>query len=118
MASPSWDGPMITMDIPEARPGSLEALLKRACQSIGSDNFFMTLDDVDEHSPLNDLKGHRAIGVVYWPGQEKISHYVPTKMAQRYDAFIYLNETSALTPLSVAFNPEEIPQTYPFGTRM
>ncbi|MDG0793908.1 erythromycin esterase family protein [Cohnella ginsengisoli] len=44
--------------------------------------------------------GHRAIGVVYHPEYER-GNYVPTKLAERYDAFIFLDRTTALAPLAV-----------------
>ena len=49
----------------------------------------MTNADLD---PLLD-----AIGVVYHPQQEA-GNYVPTVLTERYDAFLYLDETRALHP--------------------
>jgi erythromycin esterase-like protein len=43
--------------------------------------------------------GHRAIGVVYRPKHEHFGNYVPSKIPYRYNAFIYLDETSALHPI-------------------
>jgi erythromycin esterase len=59
--------------------------------------------------------GHRAIGVVYNPEYESYGNYVPTIMPLRYDAFIYADETSALHPLHISPNGNEVPETYPFG---
>ncbi|MET1014068.1 MAG: erythromycin esterase family protein, partial [Paenisporosarcina sp.] len=42
----------------------------------------------------------RAIGVVYNPEYEAFGNYVPSKMGNRYDAFIYIDETKALSPLT------------------
>jgi erythromycin esterase-like protein len=39
--------------------------------------------------------GHR-IGVVYRSKHEHFGNYVPSKIPYRYNAFIYLDETSAL----------------------
>jgi erythromycin esterase len=59
--------------------------------------------------------GHRAIGVVYRPRYERVGNYVPTVLAQRYDAFCYLDRTQALTPLhSLAARTQE-EQTWPAG---
>ena len=58
---------------------------------------------------------HRAIGVVYNPRREKFSNYVPSVMSQRYDAFIFLDETTALHPFHLQPNDQQIPDTYPFG---
>ena len=41
------------------------------------------------------VREHRAI---YNPSRERNGNYVPTVLPDRYDAFIYLNETNALHP--------------------
>ncbi|MED4035730.1 erythromycin esterase family protein, partial [Priestia megaterium] len=43
--------------------------------------------------------GHRAIGVVYDPEIEQYGNYVPSRLSKRYDAFIYVEKTHALSPL-------------------
>jgi erythromycin esterase-like protein len=43
--------------------------------------------------------GHRAIGVVYHPHNE-YGNYVPSDMGARYDAFIHVDESHALKPLT------------------
>ena len=51
-----------------------------------------------EKDVYRKIIGHRAIGVVYHPRYER-GNYVPTRLADRYDAFIYVDETKALSPL-------------------
>jgi erythromycin esterase-like protein len=58
--------------------------------------------------------GHRAIGVVYNPEREW-GNYVPTRMTERYDAFIFLPVTAALHPLHMHPDRQQVPETYPFG---
>ncbi len=58
---------------------------------------------------------HRAIGVVYHPGSEKLGNYVPSVLSRRYDALFFLDKTSALHPLHMHPHKEKIPETYPFG---
>jgi erythromycin esterase len=53
--------------------------------------------------------------VVYNPRREKFGNYVPSVMADRYDAFIYIDETSALHPLHMKAHAGKIPETYPFN---
>ena len=55
---------------------------------------------------LSSRKGHRAIGVVYRPEGET-GNYVPTRMGGRYDALIWLEETTALRALHHEMRPEE-----------
>jgi len=40
---------------------------------------------------------------------------VPTVLPDRYDAFIYLDETSALHPLDIHADVEAVPDLYPWG---
>ncbi|MFH8487761.1 erythromycin esterase family protein [Streptomyces longisporoflavus] len=42
------------------------------------------------------------MGVVYRPSRERWGNYVATRLARRYDAFLYLDRTTALTPLHSA----------------
>jgi erythromycin esterase-like protein len=52
-------------------------------------------------SLLHKVIGHRAIGVVYDPKLERFGNYVPSSMADRYDAFVHLDQTTALQPLPI-----------------
>src|SRR5256885_15614331 len=38
-------------------------------------------------------RGQRAIGVVYNPEYERYGNYVPTNLAKRYDAFLFVDKT-------------------------
>lgn len=94
IAGRAWGEPYEVMNVPEARAGSWEELLHRSA----STNRMLLFDE--DSSPLRDTAlGHRAIGVVYHPEREW-GNYVPTAIARRYDAFIYLEATKALSPLA------------------
>jgi hypothetical protein len=58
-----------------------------------------------------------AIGVVYRPETERISHYFQGRLADQFDAVIHLDETHALEPLEPTseWDTGELPETYPFG---
>ena len=56
----------------------------------------------------------RAIGVIYRPETERWSHYFEAVLAEQFDAFVWLEETSPVTPLPTA-RPHGVPETYPFG---
>jgi len=58
---------------------------------------------------------HRAIGVVYDPWSEHYGNYVPTIVPRRYDAFIFIDETRALSPLHMPVKVGEVPETFPSG---
>lgn len=118
IASNAWDGPIQVFTVPEALEGSLEDLLKEAVPRIGSMDYYFMCDDIEKNSPLNEYLGHRAIGVVYSPYLERRGNYVPTKVAQRYDAMIFLEVTNALVPMDIGFDHAKFPETYPFGARI
>ena len=56
----------------------------------------------------------RAIGVVYRPQSEFLSHYFEAVLAEQFDAYVWFEETRAVTPLPAA-PPHGAPETYPFG---
>ena len=56
----------------------------------------------------------RAIGVVYRPDTEFLSHYFQAVLAEQFDAYVWFEETHAVTPLP-AGRPHGAPETYPFG---
>ena len=109
IAGDAWDAPAERKSVPEAREGSWDELLHRA----GAEDKLLLLDN---KGPFGDTRGQRAIGVVYHPEYEHLGNYVPTNLARRYDALLYIDETEALRPLPVTLDPhEEIPETFPSG---
>ena len=56
----------------------------------------------------------RAIGVIYRPETELASHYFEAQLAQQFDEYVWIDETSAVTPFSTEVL-EGVPDTYPFG---
>jgi erythromycin esterase len=111
MAGKYWDAPMQAMKMPEASKGSWEYLLHTA----GTDNKLLLMDNLATNDMfMENHIGHRAIGVVYNPKLEQ-GNYVPSILPLRYDAFIYLDETSALYPLHIEPDGQQVPETYPFG---
>jgi erythromycin esterase len=111
-AGRSWGAMTQTMDLPKAMEGSWESLLHAA----GRENKLLLMDDFGSNDMMMENHiGHRAVGVVYDPQREQYGNYVPTILPLRYDAFIYLDQTSALHPLFIDFDKQQIPETYPFG---
>jgi erythromycin esterase-like protein len=109
IAGKKWGAPIEKMEMPPARQESWEYLLH---QSGGNRLYLLPeLRELEE-----EWRGHRAIGVVYHPEHDHLANYVPTNLAQRYDAFIYLDETQALHPLHLApYDSNKPPDTYPWG---
>jgi erythromycin esterase-like protein len=95
IAGDEWGAQMKRMPVPPARPISLESFLHGL---VGEDALIVVpRGDVPEW--LDRRLDHRAIGVVYRPERERWGNYVPTVLAERYDAFLYLEDTSPLQPL-------------------
>ncbi|NNJ27394.1 erythromycin esterase family protein [Alienimonas chondri] len=117
IASRRWGAPMERMPLPEARADSWENLMHTAFDGGDRLLIFPDADDSAERAaPLHDRRGHRAVGVVYRPEAER-GNYVPSDLAARYDAFLYVDRTHALRPLheEPRGEPDEIPETYPSG---
>jgi erythromycin esterase len=111
IAGEEWGAPMQVMNVPEAREGSLEHNLHRQSK----EDRYLLFNTEDGHSLYDSSIRHRAIGVVYNPENERYGNYVPSVMAARYDAFVYLDQTTALHPLHLKPHNEKIPETYPFN---
>ncbi|GHA43727.1 hypothetical protein GCM10007103_26130 [Salinimicrobium marinum] len=111
IAGDFWGGKMRKMELPKAIDGSVEKILHQ----LGGTNKLLIFDD---HSPLKktfkEKLGHRAVGVVYDPERER-GNYVPSRLSERYDAFLYIDKTRGLHPLHFEPNGNLVPETYPFG---
>jgi erythromycin esterase-like protein len=105
IAGEEWGAQMERMPVPPARPGSLEALLHGA---VGADALFV-VPAGDRPAWLTTRLDHRAIGVVYRPERERWGNYVPTVLAERYDVFLYLEDTTPLQPLHLERADEHVP---------
>lgn len=111
IAGEEWGALMEEMEVPEARVGSIEQVLHKQ----SSESRYILFNEDAHGNYFSESIHHRAIGVVYDPAREKFGNYVPSVMSQRYDAFIYLDETQALHPLHMQPHTEKMPETYPFG---
>lgn len=113
IAGREWGAPMERMRVPEARAGSYEAAMHEA---LDGDSMLIFRNDQHSLPAMREPRGHRAIGVVYDPRTESWGNYVPTALPQRYDAFIFIDETKAVDPLHLKLvNDGEIPETFPSG---
>ena len=120
IAAEHWgDAPQV-MGVPSARAGSVEDLLHQALP--GERALFLFPRAQRQGLPADEQPkwfqqelDHRAIGVVYQPQRERWGNYVPTVLGLRYDAFCYLDRTTALTPLRPAPAGGLEEQTWPVG---
>ena len=94
IAAEEWGVPFERMNVPPATKDSWEDAL----HNTGAFNKLLIFNEENRHL-FNHWIGHRAIGVVYNPEYEAYGNYVPSKVGSRYDAFIYIDQTKALSPL-------------------
>jgi erythromycin esterase len=111
IAGKNWGAPMQKMNVPQAKKGSWEDLM----HNTKYENKILISSDVYHPLLIENEIGHRAIGVVYNPAFEQYGNYVPSILPLRYDAFIHLDETMALHPISMQSDQHEMPETFPFG---
>jgi erythromycin esterase-like protein/predicted phosphoribosyltransferase len=106
-AASDWGGPAERKRVRRALPGSWEELFHER----GLDRFWL------DPGELRGRRLERAIGVVYRPETERVSHYFHTRLADQFDAVIHLDETHALEPLerNSEWEAGELPDTYPWG---
>jgi len=94
IAAKNWGDPVEIMTVPKGVEGSWEEALHRA----NSSNQYLMF--TEENKKFFDIEiGHRAIGVVYQPEYEHFGNYVPSRLSERYNAFIHVEHTKALSPL-------------------
>lgn len=109
IAGKQWGAPMEVMPVPAAREGSVEERMHRKF----GENRLLIFDGSNDR--YNEVMPHRAIGVVYNPLYEKYGNYVPTILSSRYDVFLYVDQTTALHPLHIKPDGNQVPETYPFN---
>lgn len=98
IAAPAWGETPVVTPMAPARADSLEALLLQGADA-ATPNWWLLFSPAERDDiALNQTLGHRGIGVVYQPEQDAL-YYLPTRVPWRYDALIYLRETTPLRPL-------------------
>lgn len=110
-AARAWDGPPEFMRVPAAREDSIEAAFHQSAIP----SFYLGLRDLPRGGAwLGETRPERAIGVVYHPERESFGNYVPSRLAERYDAYVFHDETLAVEPLDLGPEPPGL-ETYPSG---
>lgn len=112
-AATDWDEPGQVMTVQPGLPGSWESLFHEA----GHERFLLLPDDaLRRHLDVELLE--RAIGVVYRPPTERLSHYFTARLGAQFDAVLHIDRTQAIDELprnGAAAPAPEVPETYPVG---
>ena len=117
-AAPDWGANANRVAVRPALPNSHELCLHELAFGIGVSDL-VVLPGPDRRMPevLGKERLERAIGVVYRPHTERVSHWFWARLADQFDAVIHLDRTSAVEPL-LEREPraaEDVPETYPFA---
>ncbi|SEK56013.1 erythromycin esterase family protein [Nitrosovibrio tenuis] len=113
-AASDWDGPAETKIVREPLSGSYEELFS----GLEKKRFFLDLRGRGEAADLlSDRRLQRAIGVIYRPETERMSHYFYASLPRQFDFMIHIDETEAVRPLPSFMHkrPGEMDETYPSG---
>jgi len=112
-AADDWDEPMRIMEVRPSLAGSYE----RLCHDIGLPRFLLDLREEADPAMVDALmppRLERFIGVIYRPETERWSHYAQAVLPQQFDAWVWFDESRAVTPLGGAEKGGE-GETWPFG---
>jgi len=107
-----WDGPTEVKAVRPSLPGSIE----RAAHDCAAPRALFDLAPLREARLEPRLE--RFIGVIYRPQAERWSHYVDCNLAEQFDAYVWFDETTAVTPLptrTVEEHEAGDEETWPFG---
>ncbi|WP_217352557.1 erythromycin esterase family protein [Sphingomonas sp. ID1715] len=112
-AADDWDEPMQIKRVNPSRPDSFERLMHNS----GVPRFLLDLHgaDAEVRKALTEGRLERYIGVIYRPDTERWSHYSEASLARQYDAFVWFDETRAVTALSGPEDHGSSDDTWPFG---
>ena len=112
-AATNWDEPA---QLKRVQP-SLRDSYERIFHETGIPDFFLNLRDKETAELLRQPRLERAIGVIYRPETERMSHYFTAVLPEQFDGVIHFDETSAVDPLDKKSNvrSEDTPETFPEG---
>jgi protein-L-isoaspartate(D-aspartate) O-methyltransferase len=112
-AASEWEGPMEIKQIRPSHPDSYENLMHLSEMLA----FFLPLTgskDPQLTTALAARRLERAIGVIYRPDTERLSHYFDASLPHQFDEWIWFDKSSAVHALSTEQSSEHEP-SHPFA---
>jgi erythromycin esterase-like protein len=112
-AATNWDEPAQLKRVRQGLNNSYERLLHQ----VDIPNFFLNLRDAETKEILRRPMLERAIGVIYRPETERVSHYFEASLSEQFDGVIHFDQTRALEPLDKvsSWRHDDAPETFPEG---
>jgi erythromycin esterase-like protein len=113
-AASGWDGPAERKRVRPALRGSYEAMF----HEVGQPRFVLVFHRGDPAAAsLSEPRLERAIGVIYRPETERVSHYFEAELPYQFDAVLHFDETRAVEPLerTARWETGEAWETFPTG---
>ena len=105
------------MEIKRVRPARDDSYEGRSREA-GIPAFFLETGPgqrEDVRAELAEPMLERAIGVIYRPETELLSHYFQAELSRQFDAWVWFTETEAVAANASRRMPHGPDETYPFG---
>ena len=112
-ATSNWDEPAQLKRVNRGLEGSFENLFHKA----EIPQFFLNLRDTKIKEVFDAPLLERAIGVIYRPETERLSHYFYADLPNQFDGVIHFDATRGVEPLDrvASWTHEDAPETFPEG---
>jgi erythromycin esterase-like protein len=113
-AASDWGDPVELKRVRPPLSGSYEELF----HGVGVPNFLLPLTPgTPAAEALREPMLERAIGVIYRPESERLSHYFQARLSDQFDAVLHFDDTMAVEPLDrvSGWKDRDAPDTYPFN---
>jgi erythromycin esterase-like protein len=112
-AASDWDAPAERKNVRPALAESYEGLF----HEVGLPRFWLEFARHPQvASELLTARLERAIGVIYRPETERVSHYFRARLPEQFDAILHFDETRAVEPLErTVLKGDEVEETFPTG---
>jgi len=115
-AATDWDGPMEIKRVRPSHPDSYE----RVSHDSGVNAFLVPVAGSSADARLRDdllaPRLERAIGVIYRPETELMSHYFEARLPDQFDEWIWFDSTTAIAPLGPGGTAPSLDHGHPFAT--
>jgi erythromycin esterase-like protein len=119
-AAHDWDEPGLRRHVRPSLAESYERVLHEISVQRAAPRILLCMREESAATrELEEPRLQRAIGVVYRPDRERMSHYYEVQLSRQFDALIHIDETSAVRGLEPGEKwergVEEPPETFPSG---